>query len=91
MADDKPPRLEGELLRRLALHWLIKEAAHRDRMRMLATMTEYRESYAPDTTRCPDCYDGGACLPGGCGIEGCTRCGKMCPTCNGTCEVKVKR
>ena len=37
--------------------------------------------------RCPDCVDGGACLPGGCGVAGCTRCGKPCPTCNGSCEV----
>jgi hypothetical protein len=40
------------------------------------------------TARCPDCYDGGACLPGGCGVPGCKRCGKLCPTCDGTCEVR---
>lgn len=44
----------------------------------------YREF---ETVPCPNCYDGGACLPGGCGAPGCERCGKMCPTCNGTCEI----
>lgn len=36
---------------------------------------------------CPHCYDGGACLPGGCGVDGCERCGKPCPTCEGTHEL----
>ncbi len=39
---------------------------------------------------CPDCYDGGACLPGGCGVPGCARCGKPCPTCNGSCEARAR-
>ena len=37
--------------------------------------------------RCPDCYDGGACMPGGCGVDDCPRCGKVCPTCKGSCEI----
>lgn len=44
-------------------------------------------AFTDGTVRCPDCHDGGACLPGGCGVPGCTRCGKACPTCNGSCEV----
>lgn len=36
---------------------------------------------------CPDCHDGSACLPGGCGVEGCERCGQACPTCGGSCEI----
>ena len=43
-----------------------------------------------ETRECPDCADGGACLPGGCGIPGCLKCGKLCPTCKGTCELPVE-
>lgn len=48
---------------------------------------EELEQYVANLTRCPDCVDGNACLPGGCGIEGCERCGKPCLTCNGSCEI----
>ena len=44
-------------------------------------------AFSPGMMRCPDCHDGGACLPGGCGIDDCPRCGKPCPSCNGSCEV----
>jgi len=53
----------------------------------LGTPTQSPSSADSDARECPDCYDGGACLPGGCGIDGCERCGKMCPTCNGSHEL----
>lgn len=54
-----------------------------------ARITEIESDNGVLTARlaCPDCHDGGACLPGGCGVEGCERCGKPCPTCNGSCEL----
>lgn len=68
-------------------------------------MTDYEHGWANELARfeplveeventpgmkpCPDCYDGEACLPGGCGIDDCPWCGKPCPTCGGSCEVAI--
>lgn len=43
--------------------------------------------YAPGYGPCGHCYDGSACLPGGCGVTNCKRCGEACPHCKGTCEL----
>lgn len=51
----------------------------------------YLDDEPSDLIHCPDCYDGGACLPGGCGVDGCERCGKDCPTCGGSCEVMATK
>lgn len=51
----------------------------------LSDEIESTPGYGP----CVHCSDGGACLPGGCGVPGCERCGKACPYCKGTCEVPL--
>jgi hypothetical protein len=58
--------------------------------KLLARIAELEDEDDALTARlaCPDCHDGGACLPGGCGVEGCERCGKPCSTCNGSCDVE---
>lgn len=38
---------------------------------------------------CPDCIDGSACAPGGCGAVDCESCGQPCPTCGGTTWVQT--
>jgi hypothetical protein len=50
-------------------------------------MSDDRGDHERGKAKCPDCYDGNACMPGGCGVPGCKNCGKPCPTCGGTCEV----
>lgn len=65
------------------------EAREAVRQCIFATWTDEERARPPE--KCPDCHDGGACLPGGCGVEGCERCGKPCPTCGGSCEVKTGR
>jgi hypothetical protein len=50
-------------------------------------MRQNNDEAGNETEACPACLDGGACMPGGCGVDGCKWCGKPCPRCGGTCEV----
>jgi len=75
----------------IALDWYVNKRTGllslNDNMAELLRMLDSTKPLDGDAVECPDCYDGGACLPGGCGAPGCQRCGKPCPTCNGTHEV----
>lgn len=79
----------SDLERKVDLSLLPYEAREAVRQCVFATWTDEERARPPE--KCPDCHDGGACLPGGCGVEGCERCGKQCPTCGGSCEVKTGR
>lgn len=78
-----------DLERKIDLSLLPYEAREAVRQCIFATWTDEERARPPE--KCPDCHDGGACLPGGCGVLGCERCGKPCPTCGGSCEVKTGR
>lgn len=77
-----------ELSKARSEHRVYPDDCPEARARLVAKPVE--ETYESPADACPHCYDGGACLPGGCGIDGCDRCGKLCPHCNGTCVLPAE-